>query len=80
LDADRRTIHRWRTFWREHFPLTSFWKVARGRLVPNIEVDVLPRSLLEAFVRSERDRHGWKKLLLFLSPITIPGGLKIEGS
>ena len=27
FDADRRTIDRWRTFWREHFPLTTFWKV-----------------------------------------------------
>lgn len=78
--ADRRTIHRWRAFWREHFPLTTFWKVARGRLVPTVEVDVLPRALLEAFVRSDQDREGWKKLLLFLSPITITGGLKIEGS
>ena len=80
FDADRRTINRWRAFWREHFPLTTFWKLARGRLVPIVEVDVLPQSLLEAFVRSEQDRNGWKKLLLFLSPITIPGGLKIEGS
>jgi hypothetical protein len=80
FDADRRTIHRWRTFWQEQFPLTKFWKVARGRLVPAVEVDLLPRSLLEAFVRRERDHDDWKKLLLFLSPITIPGGLKIEGS
>ena len=80
FDADRRTIHRWLTFWREQFPLTKFWKVARGRLVPAVEVDQLPRSLLEAFVRSEPEHDGWKKLLLFLSPITIPGGLKIEGS
>jgi hypothetical protein len=80
FDADRRTINRWRAFWREHFPLTTFWKVARGRLLPTFQVDLLPRSLLEAFVPSEQDRNGWKKLLLFLSPITIPGGLKIEGS
>jgi len=80
FDADRRTINRWRAFWKEYFPLTTFWKVARGRLVPTVTVDVLPRALLEAFVHSEQDRNGWKKLLLFLSPITIPGGLKIEGS
>jgi uncharacterized membrane protein len=36
--------------------------------------------MLEAFVRSDQDREGWKKLLLFLSPITITGGLTIEGS
>jgi hypothetical protein len=80
FDVDRRTINRWRAFWREHFPLTPFWKVARARLVPAVKVDVLPRSLLEAFVRGEQDRQGWRKLLLFLSPITITGGLQIEGS
>jgi len=78
--ADRRTINRWRAFWSERFPLTTFWKVARGRLIPIIKVDVLPRALLEAFIRNDQDRDGWKKLLLFLSPITTPGGLKIEGS
>ena len=76
--ADRRTINRWRAFWRERFPLTPFWKVARGRLVPTIEVDFLPGTLLEAFV-PDQDYEGWKKLLLFLSPITITGGLKIGG-
>jgi len=80
FDADRRTINRWRAFWSERFPLTTFWKVARGRLVPIIEVDVLPRALLEAFVRTDQDRDGWKKLLLFLSPITTSEGIKIEGS
>ena len=80
FDADRRTINRWRTFWQEYFPLTTFWKVARGRLVPTFDVGILPRSLLEAFVRNDQDRDGWKKLLLFLSQITITGGIKIEGS
>lgn len=83
--ADRRTIGRWQVFWRELFPQTPFWKVARGRL-PAVDVAVLPRSLLEAFVRGDDnhhgddDQHGWGKLLLFLSPITIRGGLSIEVS
>jgi hypothetical protein len=75
--ADRRTIARWQILWRERFPQTSFWKVARGRLVPAIEIVSLPRSLLEAFVRNDEDQPGWGKLLLFLSPITIAGGLEI---
>jgi hypothetical protein len=37
--ADRRSIARWQIFWREHFPQTRFWKVARARLVPAIEDD-----------------------------------------
>jgi hypothetical protein len=78
--ADRRTIGRWQIFWREHFPQTPFWKVARGRLVPAVEIVVLPRSLTEAFLRTDDRWQDWKKLLLFLSPITIAGGLKIEVS
>jgi hypothetical protein len=73
--ADRRTIARWQVFWREQFPQTPFWKVARGRLVPAVDVALLPRSLLEAFVHRDEDQPGWSKLLLFLAPITIRGGL-----
>lgn len=78
--ADRRTIARWQVFWREHFPQTPFWKVARGRLMPTVEIAALPRSLLEAFVRNDEDQQGWSRLLCFLSPSTITGGLKIEVS
>jgi hypothetical protein len=78
FDADRRTIARWQVFWREHFPQTAFWKVACGRLVPAVEIVAFPRSLLEAFLRTDDDRQGWGRLLRFLSPITIAGGLVIE--
>jgi hypothetical protein len=78
FDVDRRTISRWQAFWREHFPRTSFWKVQRARLVPVVKILVLPLSLLEAFVQTHEDRDGWKRLLCFLSPITITGGLKIK--
>ncbi len=78
--ADRRTILRWQVFWQEHFPQTPFWKAARGRLVPAVEIITLPRSLIEAFVRRDDDQQGWAKLLDFLLPITITGGLAIEVS
>jgi hypothetical protein len=67
-------------FWREHFPRTAFWKVARARIVPVVEIIALPLSLLEAFVRTDDNREGWVRLLVFLSPITITGGLKIKVS
>jgi hypothetical protein len=76
--ADRRSIVRWRVFWREHFPQTSFWKVRRARFMPALEVATLPRSLLQAFLRTDDPFKDWKKLFRFLSPITITGGLKIE--
>jgi len=78
--ADRRTIARWRTLWQEHFPRTPFWKVARSRLVPASKVDTLPRSLLDAFIHQDDFHGGWARLLQFLSPITITGGLVIEAS
>ena len=80
--ADRRTISRWQAFWRDHFPQTVFWKDALARLVPVVQIIALPLSLLETFLRKNDDnddlRGGWERLLLFLSPITITGGLKIK--
>ena len=77
--ADRRTIARWRIFWREHFPQTTFWKANRGRLVPRSDISSLPRALLDAFIHRHDSRDDWKRLLEFLSPITIKGGLLIKG-
>jgi hypothetical protein len=73
--ADDRTIARWQVFWREHFPQTPFWKIARGLFVPAVEIASLPYSLLEAFLLRHPHCRGWTLLLRFLSPITIPGAL-----
>jgi hypothetical protein len=75
FDVSRETIYRWREYWNEHFPKTTFWKMARARLVPVFEIREFPRSLWEAFVRSADDRVGWSKLLQFLAPISIANGL-----
>jgi hypothetical protein len=77
--CDRRTIGRWRAFWEEHFPQTQFWKIARGGFSPALDMAAaLPRALLEVFVRNAESCEEWGKLLCFLSPITITGGLKIK--
>jgi hypothetical protein len=78
--ADRRTIARWQVFWSEHFPQTPFWKVARARLIPLLEIATLPYSLVDAFLGSHRRCRGWTLLLRFLSPITTKGALRIEVS
>lgn len=80
FEADRRTIARWQVFWREQFPQTAFWKVARARLVPAVQIVTLPLALTEAFLRGEDVFDEWKRLLEFLSPITITGGLAIKVS
>ena len=104
--VDRRTIARWQVFWRDHFPQTSFWKIARARLEPVVKIASLPYSLLDAFLQprapcecegrlmgeGDHDTSGdtsphhppaytdWQRLLRFLAPITITGGLKITVS
>jgi hypothetical protein len=78
--ADRRTIARWQVFWQEHFPQTRFWKVARSRFVSALASVTLPRSLLDAFLVGDDPSQDWGRLLLFLAPITITGGLGIEVS
>jgi hypothetical protein len=76
--ADRHTIARWRVFWSEHFPQTPFWKAARGRLVPAVEIIALPLALLAAFLPGDNPVEDWGRLLEFLAPITIAGGLAIK--
>jgi hypothetical protein len=78
--ADESTITRWQTFWREHFPQTPFWKVARAGLITLGEIVSLPYSLVESFLRRHPPCDGWTHLLRFLSPITVPGGLQIKVS
>jgi hypothetical protein len=78
--ADRHTISRWREFWCEHFPQTAFWKVARCRFVPMLATADLPRALLDAFIPISDSAEDWGRLLRFLSPITITGGLGMAGN
>jgi hypothetical protein len=47
--------------------------------VPKVDIAHLPRALLDAFIHSDDSREDWERLLRFLLPITITGGLLIEG-
>jgi hypothetical protein len=79
FEIDARTIARWQVFWREEFPQTAFWRTERGRFLPAIPAAALPRALLEEFLRhAPGPEKGWKRLLVFLSPITVTGGLKMQ--
>ena len=75
--ADRRTIARWQVLWCEQFPHTRFWKVERACFVPALDVASLPQSLLQAFFTSDNPRDDWERLLRFLAPITVAGGLAV---
>lgn len=71
--VDRATIARWQAFWRDHVPRTPFWRIARARIVPVVEIVALPLSLVEAFGCGNDPYHDWVRLLRFLSPLTIRG-------
>ena len=69
LEVSVRTIRRWQVWWREVFPVTAFWKAAKGRLDREVPVATLPAALLARFAgRTGRDRL--VACLNFLAPIT----------
>ncbi|MFN8627429.1 MAG: hypothetical protein U0587_17580 [Candidatus Binatia bacterium] len=63
-----RTLRRWRQWWQTIFVESSFWRAARGRLVPSIAAQEMPRALAERFGVQAGD--GLVRLLRFLSPST----------
>jgi len=69
----RRTLERWRQWWRQEFVQTEFWKAARGRLRRPIREDRLPLSLLEAFDAACAPER-IMDLLGFLLPLTTASG------
>jgi hypothetical protein len=69
LGVSRRTLKRWRKWWREVFMASLFWKQAMGHFVPPVDVAMFPASLFERFMGSDvPDRL--VRLLRFLSPLT----------
>ena len=63
---DRRTIRRWQRWWRELFPLTAFWRIARGRVQPPADESSFPGSLLKRFIGTDP----LVAVLRFLLPLT----------
>jgi hypothetical protein len=63
-----RTLFRWREWWHEAFPKTSFWKQARARFSGTVDTERLPGSLLECFRGDDEGRV--RRLLFFLLPMT----------
>ncbi len=68
LGVDRRTLVRWRSWWREHFPASPFWREQRARLLPVLCDAGLPGTLLDRFA-PQGERDGIVSLLRFLAPI-----------
>ena len=73
LGVSRRTVERWRTWWRTTFAESPFWRIASAAFMPPVETGTLPASLLERFTGDDEDRL--VALLRFLCPIT--GGASV---
>ena len=74
---DAKTLKRWREWWLEAFVGGGFWKGAKSRLMPPVDEQRLPLSLVEAF--GAQHREGLVKLLEFLAPITVPDRKGVVG-
>ena len=69
LGVSRRTLWRWRSWWRGSFPASDFWKRERSRFMHPPSDGILPASLLECFT-DEDDRSKLIRALSFLAPLT----------
>ena len=73
VSVDRRTIARWRRWWRDTFTATPFWRMARAAFMPPLDGTLLPAALIDRFGGDAQDRL--VALLRFLGPVT--GGVRM---
>jgi hypothetical protein len=66
--VDRRTLARWRSWWRSDFAQSPFWRGASAAFMPPADDHRLPSTLLERFGGETRERL--LALLRWLGPIT----------
>jgi hypothetical protein len=65
---DRRTLARWRVWWRATFTEGAFAQLAKARFMPPLDIARLPASLLDRFAGDPGERL--IALLRFLIPLT----------
>jgi hypothetical protein len=77
VTVDRRTIARWRRWWRDAFTATPFWRIARAQFMPPVDHDHLPAALIARFTGVMPEacfQHDGAEpliaLLRFLGPVT----------
>jgi hypothetical protein len=66
--ADRRTLGRWRRWWRTTFAEGAFWRAAKAAFMPPADAADLPAVLLDRFIGGAKQKI--LALLKFLAPIT----------
>lgn len=70
LGVDRRTVRRWRRWWRKSLVRSPWWRVARARFVPPLDERQLPNGLLERFEAADPVRR-MLDMLAFLAPLSV---------
>ena len=74
VSVDRRTVERWRRWWRDTLTVTSFWQIVRAQFMPPVDQDSLPASLIERFTGDGAEPL--IALLRFLGPVTGGAGMR----
>jgi hypothetical protein len=72
VGVSRRTVSRWRDWWRTVFTESPFWRAHRG-LAPAASTADLPASLLKSFDGAIEQQL--VLLLRFLAPVTTGRGI-----
>lgn len=68
LGMSAATVERWRRWWREQLPTSSWWARVRGMLPATLRIEALPTSLLECFAGTDAERM--LSALQLLGPVT----------
>jgi hypothetical protein len=69
LSVPARTLARWRSWWGQDFPRSSFWQSVRERFSTQVAIARLPQSLLERFLDALPAQR-LEQLLRFISPLS----------
>jgi hypothetical protein len=69
LGVERRTLTRWRVWWREQFPQTALWMATCARFMPPVPEAQLPDELITRFAGLAPE--ALVRLLVWLSPVTV---------
>ncbi len=68
--VSRRTLLRWRRWWRETFPASRHWRAARGLGAQPVATEALPGSLLAAFTSPAGAGEQVLAVLKWLAPLS----------
>ena len=73
----RHTLRRWRQWWLEVFPRSSFWSTGRARFMPPVDEKSLPAELLARFGQTDAAERV-VAALRYLAPATAGAGSMMD--